>query len=558
MEVGARTPEPSAQESEAAKITAETDTPNAAAAVTSVPKQRFAPAFEGVPLIHVNQLGYKPGGVKVIRYVGDEPGFLVLDESGAVCYEGTWSEAKRNAATRQGVRTADISAFTTPGIYKIVSGGAESYPFYIAEDVFADAANAVLRMFWYARCGEALPEDEAGIWAHPACHTALAAVYGTEETVDVSGGWHDAGDYNRYVSAAATAVADLLLAHELFGVPGVLAEARVELEWMLKMQSAGGGLYHKVTAQYFGKLDERPDMDEAALYVTQLSPVATAGAAACFALAARLYKGADAGFAARCLDAALAAYAWLAANPDYPLVTENPEGIHTGEYADWSIADEMFWAAAELYKTTGEARFHEALKAMPVQGGFGWWEVGCFGVVSYVTLADNMRDAGLYDACTQRLHADAESVYKATAADRYGLSLGTNYYWGSNMTVANNANLLLLSHRLKPNEAYERAALAHLDYLLGCNALSQCYISGFGTVSVEKPHHRPSAYAGAAVPGMVAGGPNMELQDADAQRLLAGMAPALCYVDTEGSYSTNEVTIYWNAPVLLLLAYFNR
>ena len=54
---------------------------------------------------------------------------------------------------------------------------------------------------------------------------------------------------------------------------------------------------------------------------------------------------------------------------------------------------------------------------------------------------------------------------------------------------------------------------------------------------------------------MVAGGPNQNLEDPYAQNVLADTAPALCYADSDQAYSLNEVTIYWNSPVVFLFAY---
>jgi endoglucanase len=52
---------------------------------------------------------------------------------------------------------------------------------------------------------------------------------------------------------------------------------------------------------------------------------------------------------------------------------------------------------------------------------------------------------------------------------------------------------------------------------------------------------------------MLSGGPNTGLQDPVAASVLQGMPPAKCFVDNDGSYSTNEVAIYWNSPLVCLL-----
>ena len=122
------------------------------------------------------------------------------------------------------------------------------------------------------------------------------------------------------------------------------------------------------------------------------------------------------------------------------------------------------------------------------------------------------------------------------------------------MAVANNGITLLMAERLTGDTRYRTLAKKQLDYLLGCNGLGYCFVSGFGTVSPEHPHHRPSLAAEEVMPGMLAGGPNSSLEDPYARGVLAGRAPALCYVDNAQSYSTNEVAIYWNSPLVWLIS----
>ena len=75
-----------------------------------------------------------------------------------------------------------------------------------------------------------------------------------------------------------------------------------------------------------------------------------------------------------------------------------------------------------------------------------------------------------------------------------------------------------------------------------------------GSRSPEHPHHRPSGARHQAMPGMLVGGPNNGLNDPTAMSVLRGKAPAKCYVDNLNSYSTNEICVYWNSPLTLLLA----
>ena len=116
------------------------------------------------------------------------------------------------------------------------------------------------------------------------------------------------------------------------------------------------------------------------------------------------------------------------------------------------------------------------------------------------------------------------------------MTLEKNYPWGSNMSVANNAMLLLFAKELSGEEAYSLLALRAVDYLTGANSLGISFITGYGAHTPEHPHHRPSQAVGKAMPGMLAGGPDVNLEDSYAKGVLKDQAPAKCYVDNEQSY----------------------
>jgi endoglucanase len=55
---------------------------------------------------------------------------------------------------------------------------------------------------------------------------------------------------------------------------------------------------------------------------------------------------------------------------------------------------------------------------------------------------------------------------------------------------------------------------------------------------------------------MVVGGPCMYdvKRDTALSTLCKGFPPAKRYVDHKGSFSSNEITIYWNSPVYFVMA----
>ncbi len=533
-----------------------------------------------IPAINVNQVGYLPNAEKkaVVRAeLGTDisGSFDVVNvETDAVVLTGELEPAKENAASGEQTAIADFSEVTDAGTYKLVAEGfGESFEFRISDDVYEELADSTMRMFYLQRCGEAVTDD---VFGHEACHTGEAEIYGENgSTVTVTGGWHDAGDYGRYTVAAAKAAADLMLAYEVYGdqfgddagipesgngIPDVLDEVKYELDWMLQMQdSATGGVYHKITCENFpGSV--MPEEETEQLVLAPISTTATADFAAAMAMAARVFKEFDADYSQTCLAAAEQAEVYLDQTPSDKTGFRNPSSIATGEYGDTQDMDERYWALAELYKTTGDSKYSDALRAdytvEDIGGDLGWQSVGMYGIYAYLTTPEARAMSDNYlPELEEHFYQMADEAMKYTEEDAYGVAIGEDdYCWGSNMVVANKGMLLLMANQLSQDEKYRRAAGRQLDYLLGTNTNSYCFVTGFGTLSPEDPHHRPSEAVGEAMGGMLVGGPNSDLEDPYAAATLSDKPNAACYADNVQSYSCNEITIYWNSPLVYLLA----
>ncbi len=422
---------------------------------------------------------------------------------------------------------------------------------------------AAMRFFYLQRCGCELDAERAGKYAHPACHTSFARVLGTNERIDVHGGWHDAGDYGRYIVPAAKAVADLLLARR--AAPAVflenqntelLDEVRYELEWMLRMQREDGGVYAKVSCAGFCGF-VMPEKETAELVVCPVSTPATADFAACMAMAYTDYMRRDPGFAESCLLAADRAWSFLEKQGFIGFL--NPSGVVTGEYGDGenpTDEDERFFAAAALFEATGRGKYHAYVKEHAQNMGscaLGWGDMSGYGGAVYLSLSHELTDKATRAMLGDALCKKADVLVERAKTDPWGVSLD-EYTWGSNMYLLNNAMTLLMANDVRPNPAYVSFARRHIAYIFGVNPLHRSYFTGFGDTPPRHPHHRPSAAAGEAMPGMVVGGPDAGLHDECAKRLCANKPPCECYVDEQDSYSTNEVCIYWNSPLVYVLA----
>jgi len=522
--------------------------------------------------INLNQVGYRPGDVKiaVIREVEPDTDFKVSKAAtGAQVMTGKTYGSVTSPAAGETVSYGDFTELTEPGEYIVKCGSKRSFKLIIGEAVYDSLFADAVRMLYLQRCGIALSAEEAGAYAHAACHTETATVIGSNEVIEVSGGWHDAGDYGRYAVSGAKAVADLMLAYEnnplLFGddtgipesgngVPDILDEARWELEWLLKVQREDGAVYHKVTGLNFDST-VAADACTAKLYASPVSATATGDTAAVLYMGARLFTKLDGDFSAACLAAAERALAWTAEHADDPGFT-NPASVETGEYPDTNARDEYLWALCEGYKTTGDKALREQIAAFDLAAvpahGLGWADVTDYAYYAYLTAAKP--DSATAKTFKEKLLAEADELVATAAADAYSSTIAIDYPWGSNMTIANNGVILLMARALTGDSMYSGTAQAQLDYLLGRNTTSYCFVSGYGTLSPAHPHHRPSQVAGEAIPGMLAGGPNSHLEDPYAAQTLKKAAPAACYKDSDQSYSTNEVAIYWNSPLIWLLA----
>ncbi len=148
-------------------------------------------------------------------------------------------------------------------------------------------------------------------------------------------------------------------------------------------------------------------------------------------------------------------------------------------------------------------------------------------------------------------------------ADGFNVPIDGDYPWGSNGLILNNMILLATAHDLTGEVKYLEAVQIGMDYILGRNALNKSFLSGYGEFPMLHPHHRfwanmPDRGFPAPPPGAVSGGPNFSPTDPDAGAAnLSDEAPSRRYLDTLESYSTNEITINWNAPLVWVATYLD-
>lgn len=536
--------------------------------------------------IRVDQAGYEARSPKIaiVASAGSGDGFTVnrVDDGGVV-FEGKLSAAVFDRDSGERVRHADFSALVEPGRYEIrVERLGRSWPFEIGEMPHAPVLRLAARSYYGQRCGTAV--DLGDGWSHEACHKpgAFHPSSGKSGETASARGWHDAGDYGRYLPTSGIATGTLLLAWELYperfaaleldipesgdGTPDLLDEVRWNLEWMLSMQDDDGGVWHKQTSASFPPF-VMPEDDGTTSFVIGTgsrpfkSSCASGSFAAAMAMASRAYAPFDAAFATETRGAAERAWAWLERNPD--VTFRNPEGILTGEYGDRDCEDERLWAAAELWRASGNEQAHRhfranarrAIRSVGDASPPDWADVGPLAAWSYAL--GESGDPVVVAAIRARSLAAARTI--VARASRHPMRIpmtSRDWVWGSNGVAANYGVQLLIANRMQPHSSFVDAAAEILHYILGRNPFSLSWVTGVGSSPAKHPHHRPSGRDSIADPwpGLLIGGPNEQRQDPVLRALPRGVPPARMYADDQESYASNEIAINWNAPLVLLLA----
>ena len=593
------------------------------------PKFVKAKKVEEAPIraVTVNQTGYLPTLPKLatVKSASKTPlKWELLKKGGAVAASGDSKPLGKDAASGEEVHLVDFSSVTAPGKdYTLKVGSDVSHPFDIAPDLYKKLKYDALAIFYHQRSGVAIAMPYAGgkQWTRPAAHVNVKANdpnkkspntgdkavpclkdSGCDYTLDVTGGWYDAGDHGKYVVNGGISAWTMLNQYERalakgtagdFGdgkmnipekknkVPDILDEARVEMDFMLKMQvpdgkPKAGMAHHKIHDKEWTALGMWPDQDAQPRFLWPPSTAATLNLAATAAQCARIWAKLDKKFADRCLAAAEKAWAAAVANP---AIYAGTAAIGGGPYDDKEVSDDFYWAAAELYVTTKKDAYKAFIEKSPhykkvmmldgddqIPTSMTWGTVGALGTITLATVPNGLAAKEIDDS-KAAIKAAADSYVALIDQQGYRVPFKPGkkgFPWGSNSFVLNNAIIMALASDITNDPKYINAVAEGMNYILGRNPLDQSYITGYGERPLQNPHHRFWAHqANAKFPsppaGVVSGGPNSGLQDPYVQAAgLPGCAPQKCFVDNIEAWSANEMAINWNAPLAWVAAFLDE
>jgi endoglucanase len=568
--------------------------------------------------IRINQLGYLVEDSKVAIVFGNkavrEQFQLIHSETGKVIGEFRSRELKANQWGNYQYSEVDFSQVTQVGSY-ILKGkrsAAKSKVFQIANNAYAGHQETLLEFMRQQRCGYNPTLDMV---CHEKDGRSFFGPMPDSTYVDVSGGWHDAGDQLKYLITSSYATAHMLMAYELYpdrfedkvnalgqpwpnGIPDVLDEAKWGLDWIHKMHPAPDQLFHQVADDRDHKGFKIPNKDNSDYgwganqyrpayfasgkpqglmkYQSEATGVANlAGrSAAAMALAARIWEKNlnDPVFAAKCKAAAFSLYK----------MGREQEGYQQGNsysapyrYNEETWADDMEWAAAELFKLTSEESYlDQAKKYALLSNTRDSWTVRDSAAHYQLYPFINMGHFALHELVDEEFKKVLQGYYldgikyTLNRAQKNPFHVGVPFIWCSNNLLTSLATQVILYEKMSGDRQFETFLTAQRDWLFGRNPWGTSMFTGMpegGEFPVEV-HTSPFVLLGMEVPGGLVDGPvytsifnsllGLTLLKPDP--FAAFQNEHVVYHDDVGDYSTNEPTMDGTAGAILMMTHFSR
>lgn len=541
----------------------------------------------------------------------DQPVLLLKSENGTILneYRGTPSGTVWQPFSQY--YTINFSDFAQKGQYyfELKGGGASSKPFRVGP--YPNWQEDVVGFIRTQRCGF---NPYTKTFCHQKDGLSFFGLRPDSTRIDATGGWHDAGDQLKYLITGSNTTARLLMAYQMNpggfkdaynargleganATPDILDEARWGLEWLMKLHPAPNELYHQVADDRDHRGFKLPHEENAdygwgpgsfrpvyfatgkpqglSKYKSQATGIANlAGrSAATLALGYEVFsafKGYEE-FAEKCLQHAKELYN----------MGQLQEGYQQGNsfgapyrYEENTWADDMEWAAANLYKITREKKFlKDARTYAKTIGSWSWMErdtashyemypfvnMGHYALWQVGTAKDKKEMAAHYEHNLARIQARANQ-------NPYGV--GHLFIWCSNNLAAAVATQALLFEEMTGSQKYRPLMQNHVNWLLGLNPWGASMITEIPEnadtpVDVHMPFWRINKQA---IKGSLVDGPiwstihdkmiGIQLSEPDEY---APLQPKhIKYHDDWADYSTNEPTLDGSAELLLILTSLSK
>ena len=565
--------------------------------------------------LRVNIVGYPASGEKKALLLSTSP----VKEKFYLA-SGTAGDRKLLPLVRSAKKTwqpfthcyvIDFTAHRLAGEYRITnaSGSIRSSTFRIGR--YAPLQEDVVYFMQTQRCGYNPFIDKV---CHPLDGRSFYGEMPDSSYVDARGGWHDAGDQLKYLITGSNATARMLMAYEWYdkaftdttnslgqkgsnGVPDILDEARWGLEWIHRLHPTPGQLIHQVADDRDHVGFKMPDNDpsdygwgpnsyRAAYFATGkpqgvgkykseatgLSNVAGRSSAA-MAMGFRIWKKTqqDEVFAQQCLKDAISLYQ----------LGQAKEGFQQGNsfgapyrYNERTWADDMEWAAAELYKSTGNEKYlRDAVRYADMVNTDSWMErdsVAHYEMYPYVNMGHyalwQIGDSTIRKRMAGYYEHNLRTILERASLNDYGV--GHLFVWCSNNFAAAVATQALLYEKMTGDKTFRSLLHDHINWLLGLNPWGTSMITGIPSggdypLDVHMPFWKLKKQV---IRGSLVDGPlwssihegmlQIRLSEPDEYKHL--QPGHITYWDDWADYSTNEPTMDGSADLFLILAFLNQ
>ncbi|MCF7801188.1 MAG: glycoside hydrolase family 9 protein [Candidatus Marinimicrobia bacterium] len=564
--------------------------------------------------IRMNQLGFLPGDLKtaivltrenvstltyhVVLYPADKSESVVVYTSQSASLNKVYGKF-------QNTFELDFSQITEPGEYQILlpEYGIHSHRFRIGPDIYP--TDALIGYISQQRCGY-------NPFLDTLCHQYDGrTMYGPmpdSTYIDVRGGWHDAGDYLRYMLTSGNTIARLLFTYrenpenwpdeknalgrpEPNGIPDILDEAKWGLDWMLKMHPEPDQLFHQVADDRDHMHWDLPQYDQSdygwgpgssrvVYYATgkpqgflEYQNTSTGIAnlagryAAIMAMAADIWENdleTDT-FAEQCLTAGKEVYAMGLAQPG---CQEGTPCRAPYRYYESSWHDDMEWGAAELYRITGKKDYLRDAKRFAIEAGVTEWmgqdtarhyEYYPFMNLGHYSLAQVIDNPAFRDTLINFYREGLARVKVRAKLLDSPFGYGIPFIWCSNNLASALVNQGLLYEKMSGDQSFRPLVTNTRDWLLGRNPWGVSQFVGVGVVTPKDPHSVIADITGREITGGMNDGPvygsiygqlkGIALRDPD--EYAPFQSDYVVFHDDLGDYSTNEPTLDGTAEAVV-------
>lgn len=495
--------------------------------------------------ITVDQLGYRAESIKkaVIRnpvtgfdadlsYTPPSQLHLVESETKTIVFSANitpWKNGNTDLSSGDQAWHFDFSIYKEPGKYYILdqTNNLKSYDFLIKEDVYQDVLKHAVRTFFYQRAGFAknAPYAEAG-WVDGASHVGPlqdknARHYLSPNDMsterDLSGGWYDAGDFNKYTSWTAGYILSLLQAYsenpEVWtddynipesgnGTPDIIDEILWGLAHLERLQNDNGSMISIVS---LASASPPSSATGQSLYgnVNTSSTLASAGV---FAFASKVLGNYGmTTLADRLKERAEKAWDWADANPNVIWrnndAASGTKGIGAGqqETDDYGRLSYKIRASVYLFELTQKQKYHDYFLANYEQTNMFGWNNFVFPfqynqqktLLYYTTLAQSNSTAKQKILNSYKLGVlKQDQLLSYTNNDDPYLAHIKDYTWGSNSTKMLQGLIFtdIITHNVDAtlNNQAIQAAEEYIHYIHGRNPLSLMYLSNMNNKGASK------------------------------------------------------------------------